>query len=165
MKKSISVILSLLMVLSLFTVIPAAVSAEDVLNNGTYQYVIVDDHAEIVKYLKDDENVTIPSSLDGKSVTKLREDSFYDRSGKALKSVNIPDTVTAIDNYAFYKCSNLVTVRMSESLEYLGYSAFRDCSSLTAIKIPNTFPTILLLLRARLLRVVPRWRVLTSTIQ
>ena len=52
-------------------------------------------------------------------------------------SVTIPDSVTSIGNYAFYKCVSLTSVTIPNSVTSIGYCAFYNCSSLTTIYILN----------------------------
>ena len=55
-----------------------------------------------------------------------------------------PDSVTTIGDYAFYYCSNLTTVTISENsqLTTIGKSAFSSCTSLTSIFIPDSVTKI-----------------------
>ena len=52
--------------------------------------------------------ITIPSTLDGYTVTSIGFSAFYHCSG--LTSVTIPDSVTSIGSYAFYECSGLTSM-------------------------------------------------------
>ena len=63
---------------------------------------------------------------------------------RSLTSINIPDGVTSIGNYAFSGCSQLQTVGISKSsqLVSIGNSAFRNCSSLTSFLIPAKVETV-----------------------
>ncbi len=54
----------------------------------------------------------------------------------------IPNTITSINNYAFYGCSSLTSVVLSDSLIGIGKAAFDACSSLTSIEIPNSVESI-----------------------
>ena len=54
------------------------------------------------------------------------------------KSTVIPNSVTSIDNYAFYGCSGLTSVTIPNSVWFIGDYAFLDCSGLTSITIPNS---------------------------
>ena len=51
-------------------------------------------------------------------------------------------TVTAIDRRAFYDCSSLTSVSISNTVKTIGENAFFWCSGLTSITIPNSVMTI-----------------------
>lgn len=65
---------------------------------------------------------------------------------KAVKSVTIPESVTAIGDYAFYGCRSLAGVAIGDSVTTIGNNAFNGCTSLATliafISPPGT-PTIL----------------------
>ena len=86
-------------------------------------------------YTFDDEtcptHVTIPNS-----VTGICEYAFYKCSG--LKCVTIPDSVTCIGGVAFSGCSGLMEIAIPNSVTYIGGGAFSGCSGLTEITIPDS---------------------------
>jgi hypothetical protein len=51
-------------------------------------------------------------------------------------------TVTAIGNYAFYYCSNLITVDIPNSVTSIGGGAFDNCDKLVSVSIPNSVTSI-----------------------
>ena len=51
-------------------------------------------------------------------------------------------TVTAIGNYAFYRCSNLVTVTIGDGIRSIGKNAFSGCNSLKEIHCYAAEPPI-----------------------
>lgn len=53
-----------------------------------------------------------------------------------MKSPEIPDTITNIDN-AFAGCELLTDVEIPSNVKQLGYCSFNDCTSLKNIKIPD----------------------------
>ncbi len=54
-----------------------------------------------------------------------------------LKEVNFPEGLITIDGAAFAYCTQLENVVLPEGLKYLGDSAFRSCYSLTEITVPE----------------------------
>ena len=82
-------------------------------------------------------NSIIPT--DG-SVTSIGSYAFYNCSG--LTSVTISDSVTSIDNSAFYSCSGLTSITIPDSVTSIGYYAFSGCSGLTSITIPDGVTSI-----------------------
>ena len=62
-----------------------------------------------------------------------------------LVSYTIPDTVTAICNFAFshsFFCSSISELTIPNSVTAIGDSAFADCSDLTSLTIPDSVTTI-----------------------
>lgn len=59
-----------------------------------------------------------------------------------LTSITIPNSVTIIGDYAFSGCSGLTSVTLPNSVTSIGYYAFYNCSSLTSVTIPNSVTSI-----------------------
>ena len=74
------------------------------------------------------------------SVTSVGDYAFYNCS--SLTSVEIPDSVTSLGNYAFYQCSSLTSVEIGDSVTSIGSWAFYGCSSLTSVVIPDSVTRI-----------------------
>ena len=75
-------------------------------------------------------NTIIPNS-----VTSIDEYAFYNCS--SLVSIDIPNSVISIGEYAFYNCSSLATVTISESVTSIEELAFNSCKSLMSIIIAD----------------------------
>ena len=72
----------------------------------------------ITKYNGNDEQVTIPSAVDGAPVRAIGESAF--RENKTVKKVVIPDGVQYIGTYAFLNCSALEDVSVPSSVKSVG---------------------------------------------
>ena len=78
--------------------------------------------------------------------------SSYDTySNEYSGAVTIPESVTyngntysvtSIGYEAFRNCSSLTSVEIPNSVTSIGYDAFRNCSSLTSVEIPNSVTSI-----------------------
>lgn len=93
--------------------------------------VLEDGTAAITKYVGSERDLTIPSEIDGYTVTEIGNEAFDGNTN--LTSVTIPDTVTRISSNAFQICENLTSVTIPNSVTYIGENAFAntDLSSLT----------------------------------
>ena len=98
----------------------------------------------ICKYTGTATEVVIPASIDGKPVTMIKgnfsngtlaEGAF---EGSALKTVVIPEGVTAIGLSAFADCTALTSVILPQSTARILDEAFRGCTSLKHIDLSHT---------------------------
>ena len=86
--------------------------------------------------------------LNGELLTDLNIPSSITDIGTSFKgvtslvSVNIPSTVTAIEDSAFYDCTSLSSINIPNSVETIGESAFYNCASLNNVVIPELITTI-----------------------
>lgn len=92
------------------------------------------------KYLGD---TTIPGTITYEGITYQVTSIEYDALLRAdVTSVIVSEGVTKIGNYAFKGCTNLKNVSLPNTLKSLGVEAFHSCSSLTSIILPNSLETI-----------------------
>ena len=61
---------------------------------------------------------------------------------KNLNNVFVSDSVKSIGMLAFQECSNLQTIKLGNSLSYIGIQAFHNCCNLQDFVIPNSVDTI-----------------------
>lgn len=74
------------------------------------------------------------------TVTTIGSYVFY--RCNALTSMTIPDSVTSIGSNMFNGCKSLSSVTLSNSLSYLNVNTFHSCSGLTSITIPDSVTNI-----------------------
>ena len=65
---------------------------------------------------------------------------WYSSNRNRIKTVIIGDSVISIGGYAFYQCSNLISVTIGNSVTSVLQQAFSQCSGLTSITIYCTTP-------------------------
>ena len=82
----------------------------------------------------------IPLTYDGKPVTSIGDRAFWKCTN--LTSVTIPDSVTRIGRSAFNSCSSLTSVTIHDSVTSIVNGAFSRCSSLTSTTFKGNAPTL-----------------------
>lgn len=95
-------------------------------------------------------NINRSSNLWGKDLTTINIGNqvqvipagFLGSNQTSITSINIPSSVTTIEDYAFYQ-SKLTSIDLPASVTSIGNYAFYGCSSLTSITIRATTPPTL----------------------
>ena len=78
------------------------------------------------------EDVTVPGTIDGKTVTKL-QGTFSENT--TIKHVTVPTSVTSIESSTFNKCIRLVRVEGLSNCVEIGVWAFNGCSNLKSVDL------------------------------
>ena len=90
-----------------------------------------------------DNSKYVPSTLKEVIITKatsIGDYAFYNCSN--LTNIEISNTATSIGKNAFSGCSSMATINFPNSVTNIGSFAFNGCSSLTSIEIPNSVTSI-----------------------
>jgi len=74
------------------------------------------------------------------NILSIWQYAFYDCT--RLTNVTITEGITSIGDLAFFDCYNLTSITIPESMISIGVSAFFGCSSLTNITIPESVTSI-----------------------
>ena len=90
---------------------------------------------KLCSYKGHDDKVGIPES-----VTTIGDFAFW--RNIYLTSVTIPESVTSIGGCAFIDCKSLTSINIPESVTSIGKSAFSECASLKSITIPKNVTSI-----------------------
>ncbi len=166
-RKVISVLVSLAIVVSVFSVLDAGiftVNALDLLKKGDYEYFVDSgNNVTITSYRGHDRKVTIPSEIDGMPVVEIYDYCFNGDSRKVseiddslekhpnrffnriVKRVVIPSTVRTIGENAFGNMDRLEEVVFSEGLTTIEEYAFSGCPKLKEINLPDSLVNFTLL--------------------
>lgn len=85
----------------------------------------------------DDSNLVIPSTYNGKTVTKIVDNGR--KGNDNIVSIEIPDTIEVIDSHAFEGFSKLEQIIISKNskLQMINSNAFTNCQSLKSFYIPE----------------------------
>lgn len=89
-------------------------------------------------FVKEEEiidDLTIPDS-----VTYIEDYAFY--GCKIFKSISIPNSVVRIGREVFEFCRNISSITIGNSLTSIPYGCFKECSSLRSVTIPNSVTSI-----------------------
>ena len=83
------------------------------------------------------------TSVTFSGTSQLETISFQSFTGcSSLASINIPDGVTSIGDYAFLGCAALESVTFPESITTIDGQAFNGCIGLTSVTIPSNVTTM-----------------------
>ena len=69
----------------------------------------------------------------------IGEDAFYN---SYLASINLPDSLLSIGDYAFSNCSKLTSISLPDNLISIGEDAFWSCVNLRSIEIPLSVTSV-----------------------
>jgi hypothetical protein len=106
-------------------------------NSGGYVYVANSSKAKIISYIGSGDSLTIPETLNGKTVVSIRDGAFQNKN---LTSVTIPNSVTSI-GYEAFRNNKLTSVTIPNGVTSIGHAAFRN-NQLTSVTILNGVTSI-----------------------
>jgi hypothetical protein len=104
-----------------------------------YTYTTNNGAITITGYTGTNGAATIPSLIEGLSVTSIGSNAFWECT--SLTSIIIPDSVTSIGSGAFQYCYGLTNILIGSGTASIGSSAFFRCG-LSRIIIPNCVTNI-----------------------
>ena len=155
-KNAVSIILAVLMMFSIFIILPSTVSAESYVTSGitgdcTWNYYSSTGELRIYGKGKmgdffngDLSYYSIQSKIKtvvvGNGVTSICSGAFC--NCYTLKSVTIGNSVTSIGSSAFKSCTGLTSITIGNSVTSIGSEAFWNCYQLTSVAIPNSVTSI-----------------------
>ncbi|MBR0453493.1 MAG: leucine-rich repeat domain-containing protein [Bacteroidales bacterium] len=66
------------------------------------------------------------------TLTSIQKDAFKE---KDITTIDIPETVTTIEEAAFYEAANLTALTIPGSVNFIGYDAFYSCTAMTKLTL------------------------------
>ena len=135
MKRTLSFLLSLIIVIGIITSAPVTVSAASEsdltfeLNEDGMSYSVT------ACNLSAEGELVIPDVYNGLPITDIGKSAFY--GCENLTKVSIGNNETEISDWAFRDCFGLVTVEIGNKVTDIGWMAFNYCTNLTSVIIPE----------------------------
>jgi uncharacterized repeat protein (TIGR02543 family) len=99
------------------------------------EYTLDIDHYEVSGYNGTDVDVIIPSKVNALPVTIVGIGAF--EGNTLVERVQLPSSITLIDDRAFYECINLSIINIPAAVELIGERAFYGAQSLISVTIPT----------------------------
>jgi hypothetical protein len=130
------------LILSLLAGVVAPIPGARADTFGDYIYTVSGGKATITGYTGPGGVAVLPSMLGGYPVTAIGANAFTSTQGYLLTDVTIPNGVTSIGSYAFYKSTALSNVTIPNSVSAVGEGVFYYCTALTSVAIPNSVTSI-----------------------
>lgn len=122
------------------------------------------DTCAITALKRESERISVPTVINGYTVTAIGDGVFKDLSSDTVKAIILPETVTSVGEHAFegsagisitvggaltmigenafFGCDRLSAVSLGEGLEEIPFGAFSGCISLSEIRLPATLKTV-----------------------
>lgn len=99
----------------------AVSSAQEAAANG-FEYEVCDAYVKITGCSKSEPAVSVPETINGKPVKVIGEEAFYGQTD--MSEIHLPFGLEVIENGAFYRCSALKSVNIPESVTQIGNDVF-----------------------------------------
>lgn len=114
---------------------------DQIANTATYELTVGNTNEVYTPVYGVSDALRLALSNDGTYYTVAGIGAYTDTN------IIIPETykglpVKAIESSAFYKCTDITSIVIPNSVTSIGQSAFYDCSSLTSVTIPNNITRI-----------------------
>ena len=115
---------------------------DDVSVEPAFTYATSGGNITITGYVGPGGALTIPTNINGLTVTGIGNGLVSVFGGASVTSVAIPFTITSIGALAFYDCTSLGSIIFPASITNIGADAFQDCTNLTNIFFDGNPPNV-----------------------
>ena len=119
-------------------------AAEMVYNNLTYGINSENGLFEITGLIRSNTDlvdIEVPSEIEGRDVVGIADNAFHN-TGAYIKSIKLPETITYIGDHAFYGCKYITSITLPKNVKEIGVGAFEGCVALETITLSENLVTI-----------------------
>lgn len=81
-------------------------------------------------------------NIQGKFYLHHQVHLYLDGSENETETINIPNSVSSIDDYEFYNCSFIKEINIGDGVQTISENAFNNCSSLKTVDLGNNVTSI-----------------------
>ncbi len=99
--------------------------------SSDFKYTIVNGMASITEILSDEKNIVIPYTIDDYKVYSIASEAL---ASKTVESIIISTGIEKIDWFAFKNCTSLTSVTIPDTVNSIGYGAFDNVSQSFVIR-------------------------------
>jgi hypothetical protein len=103
--------------------------------NGDFQYWVNEGSVEITGYIGESEDLDIPETIQGLPVTKIGNSAFQGNTD--LIRVRVPESVTVLSEAVFRGCTNLRRAILPSKPEVVAPYMFSGCVALEEVTLPK----------------------------
>lgn len=140
MKKLLSVLLTIVMVVSVIVIVPSA-NASTTYKTKDFEYIKLSDNtARVTKYVGKSTTVVIPTKLDNYTVTEIGNNIL--RSNRKVKSISFPDSVKKFIQLPLYGATKVEKVTLGKGVTKIPNYFFEDCRAMKTYTIPPQISSI-----------------------
>ncbi len=131
--KSISILLSALICLSVIAAGVSTAFADSYFDEGDFRFTLTSNTTVTVsKYFGDEKNIILPEYAGNRLVTGIYKNAFENSD---IVTVTVPRAYASIGDFAFSGCTELEKVYISSGMKNIGVMAFYGCESLKSIDL------------------------------
>lgn len=128
-----------------------------VYSDNSLVYYLENDELALINYIGNDNSLTISSKYNDKNIIKIDDYALYDLNLDSIvfnngikeigkyslasnnfKTINLPNTLENIKDYAFTDLNQLKEIILQSSITSIGMGVFKNCNSLNVINLDTT---------------------------
>lgn len=129
-----------LAVLTATALVPVTAISAFAASSGDFEYQNYSGYATVTGYNGTATDVTIPATIDGYPVNKIKDRAFW--GNESIESITVSGRDLTVGNYAFGNCKKLKDVVLEDGVIKVGDSAFNGCETLESVTLASSVTEI-----------------------